>query len=296
MERGNNSSWAARDPTCPVIPMWSNGGGHLTEAQKASHALKTAQNKEWSKALQEAITQFVQEQGKRLYDLALAHHISNDHIKNLISLETHYKKACELQLQNALIHAKSKEVNKGLVHGQKYIMAEIQKMVVDDPNMCNLSCEQKKDFIKQLMDYLMDGVSKELHVLQDRTGIYATVLMVWGHVNDQIQLTWIVTDNASEFWEDQMEVALDDVAYQFEEWACIQKKNIFACEDLPSLQRQAATLILRHATGKMDITMNYQNYDKAIVLVYGIKLDGWPVGLPFITPSHLHTVVEVCTL
>ncbi|KAG1825230.1 hypothetical protein DFJ58DRAFT_738556 [Suillus subalutaceus] len=38
--------------------------------------------------------------------------------------------------------------------------------------------------------------------------------------------------------------------------------------------------------------MNYQNYDKAIVLVYGIKLDGWPVGLPFIAPSHLHAVVE----
>jgi hypothetical protein len=46
----------------------------------------------------------------------------------------------------------------------------------------------------------------------------------------------------------------------------------------------------------MDITMNYQNYDKAIVLVYSIKLDGWPVGLPFIAPSHLHTVVEVHTL
>jgi hypothetical protein len=31
-------------------------------------------------------------------------------------------------------------------------MAEIQKMVADNPNMRNLSREQKKDFIKQLMD------------------------------------------------------------------------------------------------------------------------------------------------
>ncbi|KAG1887805.1 hypothetical protein F4604DRAFT_1542739, partial [Suillus subluteus] len=38
------------------------------------------------------------------------------------------------------------------------------------------------------------------------------------------------------------------------------------------------------------------NYDKSIVLVYGIKLDGWPVGLPFLAPSHMHTVVEVRTL
>ncbi|KAG1820769.1 hypothetical protein EV424DRAFT_1539310 [Suillus variegatus] len=317
MDRGNNSSWAARNPTHPVIPMQSNGRGRLTEAQKASHVLKTAQNKERSKALQEAITQFVQEQGERLHDLVLTHHISDNHIKNLISLETHYKKAHKPQLRNTLIHTKSKEVNEGLVHGQKYTMAEIQKMVADDPNMHNLSHEPKKEFIKQLMDYrkmqtsdvrasnvaaardavaVMDGVLKELHALQDRTGIYAIVLMVRGHVNNQIQLMWIATDNASEFWEDQMEVALDDVACQFEEWASIQKKNIFACEDLPSLQRQTATLILRRATGKMDITMNYQNYDKAIVLVYSIKLDGWPVGLPFIAPSHLQTVVEVRTL
>lgn len=38
---------------------------------------------------------------------------------------------------------------------------------------------------------------------------------------------WIATDNASEFWEDQMEVALDDVACQFEEWASIQKKSMW---------------------------------------------------------------------
>ncbi|KAG2350215.1 hypothetical protein BDR05DRAFT_869214 [Suillus weaverae] len=46
----------------------------------------------------------------------------------------------------------------------------------------------------------------------------------------------------------------------------------------------------------MDLTMNYQNYEKAIVLVYGVKLDGWPEGLPFLAPSHMHTVLEVCSL
>ncbi|KAG1738700.1 hypothetical protein EDD22DRAFT_787178 [Suillus occidentalis] len=319
MERGDSSSWASRNPTRPVIPTRSHPA-HLTEAQKASRALKTAQNKERSKALQDAIAQFVQDHGKKLHELALAHHVSDDHVKNLIGLQTHYKKTREPQLRNALVHAKSKEVNKGLAHGQKYTMAEVQKMVAEDPNMHNLTREEKKEFIKQLMDHrelqtsgvrasnvaaardvvsVMDGVSKELHALRDRTGIYATVLMVRGHVNDQIQSTWIATDNASEFWEDRMEVALDDVARQFEEWACIQKKNIFAREDLSSLQRQVATLILsglRRATGKMDITMNYQNYDKSIVLVYGIKLDGWPVGLPFLAPSHMHTVVEVRVL
>ncbi|KAG2100524.1 hypothetical protein BD769DRAFT_1393946 [Suillus cothurnatus] len=301
MERGDSSSWASRNPTHPVIPTRSHPAC-LTEAQKASRALKTAQNKEQFK-----------DHRKKLHELALAHHVSDKHVKNLIGLQTHYKKTREPQLHNALIHAKAKEVNNGLMHGQKYTMADVQKMVAEDPDMHNLTCEQKKEFIKQLMDHhelqtsgvqasnvaaardavaVMDGVSKE-------NGIYATVLMVRGHVNNQIQSTWIATDNASEFWEDRMEVALDDVAHQFEEWACIQKKNIFAREDHASLQRQVTTLILsrlRRATGKMDITMNYQNYNKSIILIYGIKLDGWPIGLPFLAPSHMHTIVEVHTL
>ncbi|KAG2140389.1 hypothetical protein BD769DRAFT_1384130 [Suillus cothurnatus] len=152
MERGDSSSWASCNPTRPVIPTWSHPAC-LTEAQKASCALKTAQNKERSKSLQDAIAQFVQDQGKKLHELALAHHVSDEHIKNLISLQTHYKKTHEPQLRNVLIHAKTKEVNNGLMHGQKYTMANIQKMVAEDPYMHNLTCEQKKEFIKQLMDH-----------------------------------------------------------------------------------------------------------------------------------------------
>lgn len=113
MERGDSSSWASRNPTRPVIPTRSHPA-RLTEAQKASRALKTAQNKERSKALQDAIAQFVQDHGKKLHELALAHHVSDDHVKNLIGLQTHYKKTREPQLRNALVHAKSKEVNEGM--------------------------------------------------------------------------------------------------------------------------------------------------------------------------------------
>jgi hypothetical protein len=64
-------------------------------------------------------------------------------------------------------------------------MAEVQKMVTEDPNMHNLTREEKKEFIKQLMDHrelqtsgvrasnvaaardvvsVMDGVSKEVSI------------------------------------------------------------------------------------------------------------------------------------
>jgi len=113
MERGDSSSWASHNPTHPVIPTRSHPAC-LTEAQKASHALKTAQNKERSKSLQDAIAQFIQDHRKKLHELALAHHVSDKHVKNLIGLQTHYKKTREPQLHNALIHAKAKEVNNGM--------------------------------------------------------------------------------------------------------------------------------------------------------------------------------------
>ena len=46
-------------------------------------------------------------------------------------------------------------------------------------------------------------------------------------------------------------------------------------------------------TGKKDIVMNYRNYQTAIICVWGVKLVGWPDGIPFTNPSHLGTVADL---
>ena len=33
--------------------------------------------------------------------------------------------------------------------------------------------------------------------------------------------------------------------------------------------------------------MSYENYERLIVLCYGIKLDSWPEGIPFHSPSKI---------
>ncbi|KAG1777171.1 hypothetical protein EV702DRAFT_970313, partial [Suillus placidus] len=287
--------------------------------------------------LQDAISVFIQDQSNRLHELAVAHDVSDKQVKDILGLKTHYHKECHMQLRNVIVHVKSKELNEGRPSGDKYSLEEIQNIIDNDPAYKQLSAEEEQDYIDQLNEYralkmsgartnnmsaardavaVMDRISKELHALRDRAGIYATVLMVRGHVNDQVQSTWIATDNAHKFWEDRLSLALDDVAHQFEEWACNEKKNISEHEDLASLQKQAAAIMMSklcmfflysfsfisadvssgRATGRMDLTMNYQNYEKAIVLVYGVKLDGWPEGLPFLAPSHMHTVLEVRSL
>jgi hypothetical protein len=47
---------------------------------------------------------------------------------------------------------------------------------------------------------------------------------------------------------------------------------------------------------KKNITMNYVNYDQAIVEKYKAKLVGWPMGLKFANPSAIGTVDDIRAL
>jgi len=52
-----------------------------------------------------------------------------------------------------------------------------------------------------------------------------------------------------------------------------------------------------HISGKIlglkNVNMCYEYYDNDIVLRHGVKLLGWPPGLPRISPSKIHTVEEI---
>jgi len=39
--------------------------------------------------------------------------------------------------------------------------------------------------------------------------------------------------------------------------------------------------------------MNYRNYETSIVGAWGVRLIGWPTGIPFVSPSHLGMVLEL---
>lgn len=59
----------------------------------------------------------------------------------------------------------------------------------------------------------------QLDGLRDCCGTYATFVIAGGHINDQTPATWYATDNASDFWEDALNLVLDDIARKFEQWA-----------------------------------------------------------------------------
>ncbi|KAG2030178.1 hypothetical protein BDR03DRAFT_878994, partial [Suillus americanus] len=74
---------------------------------------------------------------------------------------------------------------------------------------------------------MTDRIVKELDDLQIWTGIYATLFVVRGHINDTIQSAMHGTDNSDDFWEDVYEHPMADFLRQYEQWACTQNKSKF---------------------------------------------------------------------
>jgi hypothetical protein len=173
-------------------------------------------------------------------------------------------------------------------------------------------------------------VIPQLDDLRVRTGTYATVFVVRGHVNDTIQSTMHGTDNSEDFWEDVYDLPMADYLRQYEQWACTQNQSTFfglvmystdnnLCADLnerdslETMRKQVRKLIVRGlsmscfnwsisswlmshtvaATGKKDIAMNYVNYETAVVETYAVQLTGWPPSVKFTSPSNIGMVAEI---
>ncbi|KAG2358206.1 hypothetical protein BDR07DRAFT_1228793, partial [Suillus spraguei] len=200
----------------------------------------------------------------------------------IIGVHTNYHKSHKPQLINVLIHAKAKELNVDKPVGSRYTLAELHEMVLNDPEMKNLTREEKAVYIQALNKHRdQKGLSvrannsaaardvvatterlvKGLDDLRVRTGVYATLFVVRGHINDMIQTTMHGTDNTEDFWEDVYEHLMAD--------------------------------FLLAVTGKKDIVMNYNNYDTAIVETYGVRLVEWPHRVKFISPSNIGTVGDI---
>ncbi|KAG1888969.1 uncharacterized protein F5891DRAFT_965858 [Suillus fuscotomentosus] len=303
--QANSSSWAARNPTHPIIRP-RTPPPRLTDAQKASRKIKRDQKIERMKRLHDAVAGYLDEQKTKIEALSRAHNVTPKQINNIIGSQTHYRTSRKSQLINALVHAKAMEVNVG-----EYSLAELRDMVANDPQTKSLTKDEKAAHIMALEEYrekkvvsirannlaaardvlvTTERIVKELDDLRIRTGIYATLFVVRGHINDTTQSAMHGTDNSEDFWEDVYEHPMADFLRQYEQWACTQNQsnNNIVCVRCPHLTSSPVSI-----TGKKDIVMNYTNYETAIVEAYGVRLVGWPEGVDFISPSNIGTVGDI---
>jgi hypothetical protein len=63
------------------------------------------------KRLDDDIEQFTKEQYTKLEEIAKAHNIKIEKVKDLVGSSTHYKKSHKPTLYNVILHAKAMEVN-----------------------------------------------------------------------------------------------------------------------------------------------------------------------------------------
>ncbi|KAG1863754.1 hypothetical protein F4604DRAFT_1587068 [Suillus subluteus] len=305
----NSSTWAARNPTRSVIRA-RTPPPRLSDAQKASRKVKRDQKMEKTKRLHDAVALYLDEQKLKIGSLSSAHNVTPTYINDIIGSHTKYRTTCKVQLTNALIHAKAKEMNTDQPVGSRYTLVELREMVANDPQMKELTKDEKAGYIAALSEHreqnftnvrgnnmaaardvllTTERVVKELDDLRVRTGTYATMFVVRGHINDTIQSSMHGTDNSEDFWEDVYDIPMADYLRQYEQWACTQNQMATSIT-IRNLHVVSLTVAL---TGKKNITMNYSNYETAVVETYAVRLIGWPASIKFINPSNIGTVGDI---
>ncbi|KAG1724059.1 hypothetical protein EDB19DRAFT_1644824 [Suillus lakei] len=316
----NTSTWAARNPTHSTIRC-RTPPPKISEAQKASRKIKRDQKIELTKLIHNAVAAHLDEEKTRIQSLAHAHNVTSKYINDMISSQTKYHGSRKAQLANALLHAKAKEMNSDQPVGLRYKIVELREMIMNDPEMNNLTKNEKAGYIAALREHRDQKVShvrgnnmaaardvllttekivKELDDLRIRTGTYATLFVVRGHINDTIQSTMHGTDNSDDFWEDVYDLPMADFLRQYEQWACTQNQSpkthcpwTWYDTSLTWLCDTHLMSLTVAVTRKKDIAMNYNNYNTAIIETYAVQLVGWPPGINFISPSNIGTVGEI---
>ncbi|KAG1894290.1 uncharacterized protein F5891DRAFT_985172 [Suillus fuscotomentosus] len=309
----NNSSWSARNPNRPALtPHAPLNAAQKAQAKawKASCKLSAEQQKEAEDTLTTAIQRLLADKNEKISTLALEHSVTTDKVKKLMGGVKYHKANRNVQLANALIHAKAQEVNADRPHGAKYSLDEIRDLVKEDHSMHNLTSEEQQEYISKLNEHralqnmsvratntaaahdvqsTLDNVFKMLDSLAVRTGVYACLFASRGHVYDTTQATWFGTDNIMDFWEDVLQMEADEITRKLEQWACMS--DIDERETVQIMQRVCTRLLnsgLRTIIKRREVRINYANFGTTIKEKLGIDLKGWPEGIPFQSPTSLN--------
>lgn len=107
----NLNTYASRNPSKPVIE--PKHVHKKPKVDKMTKMLKQEAREQAHKALMEAVKQCIGRREKEVTELAEAHDKTEQYIQRLVNDETHYHQKREVNLYNAKIHWKSRELNEG---------------------------------------------------------------------------------------------------------------------------------------------------------------------------------------
>jgi hypothetical protein len=116
---------AERHPNLPCQEVRVLTKKKLTEAQKATRALRLISDQEKNALLTKDLEALLITQNKGLEDLAKKHAVKVEYVQNLVQQSSHFKKKRAVNLRNALLHHKAVEVNSGMSLIQSGVLANL---------------------------------------------------------------------------------------------------------------------------------------------------------------------------
>ncbi|KAF8163728.1 hypothetical protein B0H34DRAFT_650411 [Crassisporium funariophilum] len=315
------ATFAARNPLLPVQPARIHSESKLSDAQKASQALRRQATKTKREQLVSDLEDALAQHDVNLDTIAKVHSVTRGHLDSLISTSSHFKKGNAVNLENAKLRAKAKEVNEGLDVGYKHKLPAIRRLLKEDSTYAdeNLSEERRKELIADVeadraekkqgarvtnksaaQDYrdTVNLISQEIHKLECRTGATALAFFSRSHVNDTYEPNWACTNNVTTFSRDMLGHGMWDITRLLEMWVCSKKQGRNA--DAPPTMRTDCSSILqgtlRTITKEKTAVMAYEKYEIDIMQKYKVKLVGWTFGTKIVSPYNIHSVGDLRTL
>ncbi|EGN97673.1 hypothetical protein SERLA73DRAFT_75334 [Serpula lacrymans var. lacrymans S7.3] len=253
------------------------------EAEKASRKISAKDRKLTKARLKEDIDKFRLNQELCMEDLAIKHNVTTEYIKKQLSAESNYRHTRAPNIYNAMVHAKSTEINTDLPAGERKHLQELQNIVSKTCNPSTLSKEERDDLCGRLLNHretkslgsrannlaaardvlvTANRIEKELNNLTARTGAYGCFFLTRGHIFDLGAPTWYGSNNSMDFWEDVVGRDPDELAMLFKQWACSRNQTVHEQEDLANC-RQQCTRFCR--SGLRKYTLSLFNYTQSLL-------------------------------
>ncbi|KAF6742547.1 hypothetical protein DFP72DRAFT_860399 [Ephemerocybe angulata] len=307
-----SSSYALRNPLREIIPPRLNGQAKQTPLEKAAtqeHREKDREKKALFHEELQALRDTIKEEVKAIAD---RHSQKPEHVESLALSLSRFKKTRGLNIQNALVHAKKKEVNDSLPKGQRYKLSELQKMVEEDGTYDDMTEEDFERLLSDLAESkklkrkgarasnraqtldanaIMVRVNEELNNLSERTGCAAFAFLTGEHALDTMVPGWVNTPGVLRFFVEVLNLSAAELSKKFEMWQKTQKR-LGTLSSTAELQANISRILLDglnrilNRTSKR-VKMNYINYDVAIRQRYKVQIIGWPAGMRLVCPAQI---------
>ncbi|KAJ7358054.1 hypothetical protein DFH08DRAFT_953251 [Mycena albidolilacea] len=313
-------SYRNRHPGAPVQPpRRPRAEKGKSTADKNTAVLKGKELKAARKILDEKVGEFEDLLEARVAELSEQLNIPLRKVKQWLGHVTRYTDGHDYNEFSAKVWKRMKEMNVGKQKGERIQMPEVQKIVQAE----GADAWSADDLVQLKKDYLAyqeskskgtrpsnssaakdagavaSNISKEMDLLQHRTGARAFGVLADGHANDTISPTLLGDPANFKFLQEVYKI--DPVVFlmKYDSWTNLGAQGITAAAatssdtmpaDLTVRRSEVAKMIesdLRNKTNNPNVKMNYKDYERVIQSGLGSTLVGWPEGASFTDPAKI---------